>query len=222
MRAHAFRWNVGRVLLCVLLGLAGGCGKTATEPAPPDETPDMLTYPDDPDQVAANLMAAYEGRRLDHLTSLLTADYVMPLQAQAANQYPDLGGAIERQEALRMHERLFAGGEVTDPNGALVPAVVGIDFASYSRVGAWTPAVSGDAYPHTEAAYYDVVINLDRGLGRSMLHVQGTLRLHVAERDSVVAGVARPYCELRAITDLTFDDKAIESVSLGRLLGLWR
>lgn len=222
MRAHDFRRNVGRLLLCVLLGLAGGCGKTATEPPPPDDAPGALPFPDEPDQVAANLLAAYEGRRLDHVSHLLTADYVMPLQAQAANQYPDLGGAIERPEALRIHERLFAGRDVSDPNDALVPAVTAIDFQTFERAGAWLPAVSGDPYPGAEAAFYDVVMLLDRGAGRSLLKVQGTLRLHVVERDSVVAGVTRPYFALRAITDLTIDNKAAESINLCRLLGLWR
>ncbi len=210
------------LLLCFALGAAGGCSDSTTDPPPPDDTGQALPFPDTPDQAAANLMAAYEGRRLDHLNHLLTADYVMPLQAQAANQYPDLGGAIERQEALRIHERLFAGTDVSDPNGALVPAVVAIEFQTYSRTGGWMPAMAGDRYPGTEAAFYDVVMLLDRGSGRSLLKVQGTLRLHVAERDSVVAGGTRPYFALRAITDLTIDNKAAESISLGRLLGLWR
>ncbi len=213
---------IGCLVLSVLLGPVGGCGESSTTPPLPDDTSGALPFPATPDQAAANLAATYEGRRLDHLNHLLTTDYVMPLQAQAANQYPDLGGTIERQEAMRIHERLFAGHDVTDPDGALVPAVLDIDFATFSRAGDWMPAVAGDPYPGAEAAPYNVMILLDRGGGLSLLKVVGTLRLHVVERDSVVAGATRSYFALRAITDLTSDDKSTESISLGRVLGLWR
>jgi hypothetical protein len=215
----------------LLAAFMAGCS-AESDPAPPPGPP---VGPGTPDLLVQDFQTVYETMSaVDHARLLDTA-FVMPLQSRAVADYPDLGPAIELAEALRIHERLFLRQEVTDPNQQPVRAVQAIAFQTFAKQGAWTQAAPGSTYPGTVQALYDVVMLLDRGGLYSTMKVQGTLRFHVAQRDTVVNGVAGTYCRLRAITDLTMDDgavagaagstgtdKASETVSLGRLLGLWR
>ncbi|MBK6732701.1 MAG: hypothetical protein IPG61_01110 [bacterium] len=124
---------------------------------------------------------------------------------------------------------------MVDPDQQAVEAVQAIAFQTFERRGDWAEAIQGSAYPGTVNALFDVIMLFDRGGLPSMLKVQGTLQFHVARRDTVVNGVSGTYCRLRAISDLTDDtklaagsadnsgaDKSVETVSLSRLLGLWR
>lgn len=210
--------------LCLVL--VPGCG-TDSDPAPP--APDTGALIATPDALASLFQAGYETMDAAAFADLLDTSYVMPLQPYAAASYPDLGLALELGEVLRIHDRLFAGQVVTDPNQQSVPAVETIDFTVFAKQGSWVAADPDGTYPGTVSAFYDVEILMDRGPSRQMLIVQGAVRMHVAQRDTVVGGLTKPYCRLRAITDLTIEsgaaaatDKAIETVSLGRLLGLWR
>lgn len=206
------------VLALALSGLLAGCG-VDPEPYEPPAPGNLITSPD---QLVVHFQAAYEAMDADAYAGLLHGGFAMPLQALAAASYPDLGPAIEYGEAVRIHQRLFSRQPVVDPNQQPVAAVQAIAFQTLQKSGPWLEAGPSDAYPGTSSANYDVVLLLDRGRILSILRVQGTLRMHVAARDTTVGGVARRHHELRAITDLTYDSKAVETVSLGRLLGLWR
>ena len=133
----------------------------------------------------------------------------MPLQSRAVADYPDLGPAIELAEALRIHERLFLRQDVTDPNQQPVRAVQAIAFQTFSEAGCLDPAAPGSTYPGTVRPGMTWSCCWIAAELYSTMKVQGTLRFHVAERDTVVNGVAGTYCRLRAITDLTMDDGAV-------------
>lgn len=208
----------------VVLGLAASGCSPDSHPAPPA---DVIIEPiRTPDQLAAAFLSIYEERNAAGFEALLDTSFVMPLRSAALAAYPDLGPAVERAEALRMHGRLFGGQDVLDPNQQVIPAVRDIQFQSFSRQGLWAQAAPGDVYPGTTRAWFDVMLQLDRGQSYAKLYVMGSLQFHVAVRDTMLAGTPTTYCRLRAITDMTQDDglaeKSSEAISLGRLWGLWR
>ncbi|MBK7671679.1 MAG: hypothetical protein IPJ24_09815 [bacterium] len=215
----------------VLAALLAGCS-AESDPAPPAVPP---VGPVTPDRLVQDFQTVYETMSAEEHARLLDAAFIMPLQSRAMATFPDLGPAIELAEALRIHERLFSQQDVVDPDQQAVEAVQAIAFQTFERRGDWAEAIQGSAYPGTVNALFDVIMLFDRGGLPSMLKVQGTLQFHVARRDTVVNGVSGTYCRLRAISDLTDDtklaagsadnsgaDKSVETVSLSRLLGLWR
>ena len=211
------RWSI-LALTSVLLALLASCGVDA-EPYEPPTAADLI---ESPDELARVFEAAYEAMDTVAYERLLHDQYAMPLQVQVAASYPDLGPAIERDESLRIHERLFSREPCVDPNQQPVVAVEAIAFQSLQKLGPWVEAGPSDAYPGTLGAGFEVELLLDRGAARTILKVGGTLHLHVAVIDTTVNGSVRQHHQLRAITDLTYDSKAVEYINLGRLLGLWR
>ena len=237
---HPLRTEVAFLLpALVLAALLAGCS-AESDPAPPPPPPAPPVGPATPGQLVQAFQTVYETMSAEEHARLLDAAFIMPLQSRTVATFPDLGPAIELAEALRIHERLFSQQDVVDPDQQAVEAVQAIAFQTFEPRGDWAEAAQGSAYPGTVNALFDVVMLFDRGGLPSMLKVQGTLRFHVARRDTVVNGVSGTYCRLRAISDLTDDtklaaggadksiadksiaDKSVETISLGRLLGLWR
>ncbi len=208
-------------LFLLLAGLLAGCSDEAVPPLTPDPDDEFSS----PERLVQHFQIVYETMDPEAFALLLHAQYSMPLQSAVAADYPDLGPALERDEVLRIHDRLFSRQPGNDPNQQPVAAAQSIAIQSLQRLGAWTAAAPGDAFPGTVRAGYGVVLLMDRGASESVFKVQGTLEFHLAMRDSSVNGDTRTYYKLRALTDLTQDakaDKGVENVSFGRLLGFWR
>ncbi|MBK7046041.1 MAG: hypothetical protein IPH48_05835 [bacterium] len=209
------------LLFLLLAGLLAGCSDEAVPPLTPDPDDEFSS----PERLVQHFQIVYETMDPEAFALLLHAQYSMPLQLAVAAEYPDLGPALERDEVLRIHDRLFSHQTLTDPDQQPVPAAQSIAVQSLQRLGAWTEAAPGEAYPGTIRAGYGVVMLMDRGTSESVFRVQGTLEFHLAMRDTSVNGITRTYYKLRALTDLTQDakaDKGVENVSFGRLLGFWR
>jgi hypothetical protein len=213
-----------RAISLILLLLAGhlvGC----SDDSDPPFAGDPGDWINSPDRLVQQFQFVYETMDQNDLAHLLHAQYSMPLHQVVADDYPDLGPTLERDEVLRIHDRMFSRQPVTDPDQQPVPAAQAMAFQTLQRQGAWTVAAPEDAFPGTARASYDVVLLVDRGASESTFKVQGTIEFHVAMRDSSVNGITRTYHQLRALTDLTQDakaDKGVENVSFGRLLGFWR
>jgi hypothetical protein len=154
-----------------------------------------------------NFEVAYRSRDLEALRELLHPNFEMILQASTTADFPTLGSTIDLSEETRIHERMFAGQPVIDPNGVLVPGVAGIEFLMFERQNAWTPSPPDDPIPGSQWALYDVDIWFDLGASYSILKVQGQVKFSVAHRDSVVNGVITPYYQMCGQLDLTIDRK---------------
>jgi len=71
----------------------------------------------------ANFMHIYEDRDYDGYRKMLTRDFLMELQANTIAEYPNLGEFLERDEDLRIHERLFSGDPVVNRDGEVIPGI---------------------------------------------------------------------------------------------------
>lgn len=180
-----------------------------------------MIFPDTPDKMMQNFQVMYETMNVAELEPLLSADYAMYLQQDTVDTFPDLGPTLDVAEEQRIHERMFSGHDVTDPDGYLVPGVMSITFQTFVRQGAWVESAPGDVIPGTPRAVYDVVILMNRGPTQTTLKTQGSLVMYAVSQDSMVDGVATAYYRMRGMADLTGNLK-IEMTSWGIAKGLFR
>lgn len=178
-------------------------------------------FPDTPDQLMTNFRGAYGQMDVDKLMTMLHPQHLTYLQQDTVDNFPELGPTLDVQEEQRIHERMFSGHDVTDPNGYLVPGVQAITFQTFQRQGNWSVSPAGDTIPNTEFALYDVVILMDRGMGHTILKVQGAIKFYAVAHDSLVGGQTLPCYRLRGQVDLTVE-KVSETTSWGLVKGLFR
>lgn len=213
-------------MLAILGAIAGCSSEPAVIPAPAQAG---LPFPDTPDRLMANFRTIYETKDYDAFREMLSPDFATFLQLGTISRYPDVGATLELPEEQRIHQRMFAGNTVTDPAGAVVPAVVGIDFEVFEPLGAWAQSPVNDQVPDCQWRMYEVAILLDRGAYESALTVHGQIKFYVTHRDSTVNGVTKPYYRMRGQMDLTFDEKhlslegkGVESTAWGTVKALFR
>jgi hypothetical protein len=180
-----------------------------------------MIFPDTPDKLMQNFQAMYTSMNAAALAPLLHPQYAMILQQSTYLQFPSLGTTLDVAEEQRIHERMFSGHDVTDPDGDLIPGVEEIMFQVFQRQGAWTTSPPADQIPDTMYALFDVVILVDRGSGHTLLKTEGALKVYVAAADTVVGGQTLPYYRMRGLVDLTNDNKS-ESSTWGLIKALFR
>ncbi len=213
--------------LCALALLSSaGCGKSSTTPDP--VVPDPMEFPSTADIAMQNFQLAYETMDPALLATVTHPQSIIILQQSTQNNFPDVGETLDRQEQIRIAERMFSRQDVTDPVGMLVPAVQTIQFQTFQRAGIWATSLPTDAIPNTECALYAVQFLFDRGQTRSTLKITGNIKFYVSHRDSTAAGVTRPYYQVIGQADLTDEDprapheKGEESWSWGSIHAFFR
>ena len=213
--------------LCALALLSGaGCGKSSTTPDP--VVPDPMDFPSTADIAMHNFQVSYESMSPARLATVTHPQSIIILQQSTQISFPDVGETLDREEQIRIAERMFSKQDVVDPNGMLVPAVKTIQFQTFQRVGNWGTSLPTDAIPNTECALYAVQFLFDRGQTRSTLKITGNIKFYVSHRDSTAAGVTRPYYQVIGQADLTDEDprapheKGEESWSWGSIHAFFR
>ena len=59
-------------------------------------------------------------------------------------EFPDVGTTLDVNEELRIHERMFSGDAVYDPQGEFVAGVQSISFLSFRALDNWRESPGGD------------------------------------------------------------------------------
>lgn len=208
---------VGAVLLSAV-----GCGEEENPAAIIDDDPSLGPFPESADLLMANFQAAYETRNFDALRILLAPEFETHLQAATTEEFPDVGETLELAEELRIHERMFSGDALTDPNGDYVPGVESISFLGFKRTQEWTVSGPDDAIIGVEWAPFDVNILLDRGERYSFLRTEGTIKFYVTSRDSVHRGSTKKYYQMVGQVDWTGPGKSTEEERWGSIKALFR
>jgi hypothetical protein len=172
------------------------------EPPPPSGGQD-LPFPGSPDQLMANFQTIYETRDFDEYREIMHPDFLTILQEATTAEFPDVGTTLDVNEELRIHERMFSGDAVTDPNGDLVPGVLSISFAKFRALDAWAISPGDDIIPNAEWAPFEVEFLFDRGQTYSTLKVNGNIKFYVTSRDSMHQGSVKKYYQMIGQRDET-------------------
>jgi len=208
------------ILSLVLIAAAGCKDEDPVAPVPPGPT---IPFAGSPEQAMANFRTAYETLDPDLFATLLSPDFEMFLQPETIDQFPDVGQTLDRDEMLRIHERMFSGEDQTDPNGAFVPGLASITFGVFTPLDEWQTSLPGDEVPGALFAPYQLEFLCSRGQAYSQVHEVGPARFYVAARDSLFEGEVRDYYELVGIVDQTLGSyKATEQECWGSFLALFR
>ena len=181
-----------------------------------------LPFPSNPDQLMANFQTVYEFRYAEGYKELMHPDFLTILQQSTTDEFPDVGTTLDFNEERRIHERMFSGEVVTDPDGIFVPGVRVIVFQVFRALDAWALSPQNDIIPNAEWAPFEVDFLFDRGQNFSFLKASGTIKFYVTSRDSLHEGVTKQYYEMIGQVDLTNIGKAVEESNWGSLKALWR
>jgi hypothetical protein len=194
--------------LALLLAPAGCIFSPDDDPEPkPEPKPIELPFPGSPDVLMQNFQTIYETRDFDEYQKIMHPDFLTILQDQTIQDFPDVGETLDVNEELRIHQRMFSGDPVTDPNGDLVPGVASISFSRFINLETWAVSPPTDIIPNAEWALYDVEFLFDRGQTFSTLKVEGTIKFYVTSRDSTHLGSDRQYYQMIGQVDLTSSGK---------------
>jgi hypothetical protein len=171
-------------------------------------TPPPIPLAGTEEQLMANFRTAYEDMDYNTFEDLLHPDFITILQNSTVEEFPDVGLTLDLAEELRIHQRMFSGQPVTDPDGALVQAISSISFNIFEQQGTWATSQPNDVIPNARFALYDVTFLFDRP-GASTLKVDGQIKFYVTGRDSVVSGLTKTYWQMIGQQDLTNSGKSV-------------
>ena len=181
-----------------------------------------LPFPGSPDQLMANFRTVYETMDFYGYLHILHPEFLTILQEQTIVEFPDVGTTLDVNEELRIHERMFSGEMVTDPDGLYVPGLSYVSFNVFRALDTWVLSPGNDIIPNTMWAPYDVEIFFSRGPQYSTLKVEGAIKFYVASRDSMHEGTLKQYYEMRGQVDLTNGNKSVELFTWGSVKAMWR
>jgi hypothetical protein len=136
--------------------------------------------------------------------------------------FPDLGTTLDLDKEGRIHERMFSGVNVIDPDGNDIPAVKTIDVTVFHPLGAWSPSDDEDSFPDTVWAPFDVQILFDRGPEYWTSKVEGLVKIYAKSHEVMVGDTKTTYYLMAGMKDLTGMKKGSENSVWGSVKALYR
>ncbi len=201
-------------MMAALLALAG-CSKDDPV-APPPPVPGE--FPDTPDQLVANLEAAYAD--LDSLAyaATLAPGFRLLFSPEDIADHDLLTDHMTRAEDLQSAYNQFSG-ELVDQPGVIEAAVSAIHFTRLEPVEDWKIADAASGFPGAQRRIYEIEIAIERP-GNSTLIIEGLQVFFVTSRDSTDSRQGtRRYCQLLGQRDLTaVTGKTDQALSWGRAM----
>jgi len=181
-----------------------------------------LPFPSSPDQLMENFQTVYEFRYAEGYRELMHPDFLTILQQSTTDEFPDVGTTLDFNEERRIHERMFSGDAVADPEGNLVPGVSHIAFNVFRATDTWVVSPQDGIIPNALWAPFEVDFMFVRGQNFSTLKTSGVIKFYVASKDSLHQGTIKQYYQMIGQVDLTNLGKAVEESNWGSIKALWR
>jgi len=180
-----------------------------------------LPFPGSADVLMSNFRTIYETRDFIEYRKIMHPDFLTILQDATVQEFPDVGTTLDVSEELRIHERMFSGDAVTDPQGVLVPGVLSIDFNNFRALDDWKVSPAGDIIPNAQWAPFEVGLLFDRGQNFSTLRVEGTIKFYVTSRDSMHQDSLEQYYQMIGQVDFQSFMKESENIPWGSVKALY-
>ncbi len=213
-------------LMFAVLLVVSGCSEedeTPFYPGPGDNFPDSsLPFPDTPEQLMANFQVIYETMDVDEYKLILDPGFETHLQKGTQDTFPEVGSTFNVTQENRIHERMFQGQSLQDPDGNFLPGIAGISFSKFRVLVDWGDSLPTDPIPNTLSALYEVDVLIDRGQQFSTLKVDGSIRFYVATAEGMLNGESKTYYRMIGQKDLTLDLKGVENIAWGTLKASFR
>ena len=212
------------ILVCAVAILAGmmilaGC---SDDDDPVRVIPEPPVGPESPDELVSQFHATLETMDPGKYIALLDPEFLMILQEATTQEFPSVGTTLDIDEESRIHERMFSGESLIDPDGGLVPGVAAISFSIFTAQAAWAPSDDEDNFPGTVWAPFEVALLWDRGQSFSTMRVNGTVKIYARAYEIEVDGKSKTYYLMAGMVDLTNLGKSTEEASWGSVKALFR
>jgi len=219
---HSIKTRVFLISVAVVLAgmmILAGC---SDDDDPVRVVPDPPIGPGSADELVTQFLAAYEAMKLDNYLALLDPEFLMVLGPETILEFPDVGTTLDYAKEERIHQRMFSGESVTDPNGDFVPGVQTIVFNVFTARAAWSPSDDPDRFPDAVWTSYEVVINFYRGQEFSMFNITGVVKIYARAHKVMVDGEEKTYFLMAGMVELTGSGKGTEEISWGSVKALYR
>jgi hypothetical protein len=212
-------------LILVAVALAGmmilaGCSDDDPVKVVPDPEPPI--GPESPNELMAQFQTAYESIDLENYLALLDPEFLMLLQESTIIDFPDVGETLDFTNEERIHQRMFSGDQLEDPDGNFVPGMSAIAFLVFRALADWVPNEDADQFPGTVWAPFELVLLFDRGQEFSTLKVDGIVKIYARAHEAEVDGTTIAYYLMAGMVDLTGNGKGTESGPWGSVKALYR
>lgn len=165
--------------------------------------PKELPWPGSADILMENFQTIYETMDFNEYRKIMHPDFLTILQETTTEEFPDVGTTLDVNEELRIHERMFSGEALEDPNGVFVPGVASISFSKFRALDTWALSPQDDPIPNALWAPFEVDFLFDRGQNFSTLKVAGVIKFYVTSKDSVYQGNDVKYFQMIGQDDRT-------------------
>jgi len=208
------------ILMLAALLIASGCNDADPVKVVPE--PDPPTAPETANELITQFKAAYQAMDVDHYLALIDPEFLMVLREGTTEEFPDVGTTLDFTQEERIHQRMFSGDSVTDPEGVLIPAVQAIEFLVFDDLDDWSAADDQGRFPGTEWAPFRVEIVFDRGQEHSMFFLDGVVKIYVRTHEELVDGEESTYCLMAGMVDLTGTVKPVDPIPWGSVKALYR
>jgi hypothetical protein len=213
------------ILILVVAALAGmmilaGCSDDDDPVVVPD--PDPPIGPASLHELMSQFVTAYENMDLDNYLALLDPEFLMILGDETIIDFPDVGTTLDITKEERIHQRMFSGEQLTDPDGNFLPGTSAIVFQVFMALAEWVPSDDEDQFPGTVWAPFELDLLFDRGQSFSTLKVEGTVKIYARAHEAEVDGTTIAYYLMAGMVDLTGYGKGTESGSWGSVKALYR
>jgi len=207
------------VPLMLLVLVVGACND---EDPPQVVTPAPIVEPRTPQELMASFQTAYETMDAAAYLGLLDSDYLFVLREETALRFPDLGETLDLAEERRIHERMFSGSSVVDPDGGTQPALLGMGFLEFRALDGWNGSDDPARFPDTVWAPFGVDFLFDCGQEFATYKALGTIKVYARRYTRLVGGKEVYSYRMAGVVDLTESGKGVERTSLGLIKAFYR
>jgi hypothetical protein len=207
------------VLLMGSLLLTAGCSD--------DEDPVRVisspaTEPKSTNELMSSFQAFYEARDSEKYLALLDPDFLFLLQSETVDRIPDLGNMLDFAEEERIHQRMFSGEAVIDPQGEFRPAILNIEFRQFRALDVWSETDNETLFPNSVWAPFGVELVFDCGQEHSTFEVNGVTKIYARAYSRMVEGTEITHYLMAGMVDLTFLEKGVERTPWGLIKAFYR
>ena len=214
------KWGFRRVILMIpVLLVVSGCND---DDDPVVVIPEPAVGPESATELVDQFVAAYSARNVDKYLALLDPEFLMVLQTETTQEFPSVGATLDYAKEERIHQRMFSGESLTDPDGEFVPAVQTIEFLVFTALDSWTAVGEGDQFPDTVWAPFEVGLVFDRGQAHGALELDGIVKIHARNHVVTVDGKEESYFLMAGMVDLTNLGKGVDGTPWGKVKALYR
>lgn len=211
--------RISTLLFLAALVLVSACGGDDDPVQLPE---DPTVEPRSPFDLLLGFQTAYADRDLKTYLALLDPEFRFFLHPLTVNLYPELAAGLDLTREEQIHERMFSGEGVIDPDLEPRPGVQQIYFNEFQPLDTWKTTDDPTNFPEATWALFDLDMVIDCGQNFTTYEARGQVKIYIREYTRMAGGKEIKYYKLAGMLDLTQSDKGVERTPWGLIKVFYR